>query len=40
MAACTQAAGLADTEKGGGPMRIEHRDPTLTYTHAIRDDKR
>ncbi|MDE0405900.1 MAG: hypothetical protein OXI53_11400 [Nitrospira sp.] len=40
MAACTQAAGLADTGKGGWPMRIEHRDLTLTSTHAIRDDKR
>ena len=40
MAACTQAAGLADTGEGGCPMRIEQRDWTLTYTRAIRDDKR
>ena len=39
MAAWMQAAGLADTGKGDRPMRIERRDPTLTYPRAIRDDK-
>ncbi len=40
MAAWDQAAGLADTWRGGCPMRIERRDPTLTYPRAIREDKR
>ena len=31
MAAWAQAASLADTGKGGCPMRIERRDPTLKY---------
>ncbi len=39
MAAWAQAAGLADTTKGG-LMRIEQRDLAITYTRAIRDDKR
>ena len=39
MEACAQAAGLADTGKGGRPMRIEHRDPTLTYPRAVREEK-
>jgi len=39
MAACAQAAGLADTGKGGRPMRIERRDPTLTYPRAVREEK-
>ena len=40
MAAWAQAAGLADTGKGGRPMRIEHRDPSLTYPRAVREEKR
>ena len=40
MAAWAQAACLADAGKGGYPMRIERRDPTLKYPRAIRDDKR
>ena len=39
MAACAPAAGLADTGKGGRPMRIERRDPTLTYPRAVREEK-
>ena len=39
MAACAQAAGLADTGEGGHPMRIERRDPTLKYPRAIREEK-
>ena len=34
-----QAAGLADTGKGGRPMRIERRDPTLKYPRAVREEK-
>ena len=33
-------AGLADTGKRGCPMRIERRDPTLTYPRPIREEKR
>ena len=40
MAACTQAASLAETGKGGRPMRIERRDSTLKYPRAIREEKR
>ena len=39
MAACAQAAGLADTGKGGRSMRIERRDPTLKYPRAVREEK-
>ena len=39
MAAWAQAIGIADTGKGGRPMRIERRDPTLKYPRAIREEK-
>ncbi len=40
MAAWAQAASLADPGQGGCPMRIEHRDPTLKYPRAVREEKR
>ena len=32
--------GLGNTVKGGRPIRIERRDPTLTYPRAVREEKR